>query len=247
MRYAALHQGKAFRAYLCLQVAQLLGAAAPQAERVATAIEAAHCYSLIHDDLPAMDDDDMRRGQPSVHIAYDEATAILAGNGLLSFAFAVLADSATHPKAETRTLLVAELAQAVGAQGMVQGQMLDIEGNADDIGALARLHSLKTGALIRYAVRSGVHLGGGDDDDALEALTQYANAIGLAYQIADDVMDADDNSNDDRANFATLLGVVEARHEARHLVERACKHISVFGERGEALHHAALFVIERKN
>lgn len=247
MRYAALRRGKAFRAFLCLEAGRLAGAAAPHAERVAAAVEAVHCYSLIHDDLPAMDDDDTRRGQPALHIAYDEATALLGGTGLLTLGFEILADKQTHPNAETRTQLVAELSLAVGARGMLQGQMLDIENKAGgDVGALVHLHSLKTGALIRYAVRAGAILGGGDPT-TLETLSNYANAIGLAYQIADDLLDAETEGAEATANLALALGLVEARHEARRLVEKAQAELAQFGEAAEPLHLAAAFVIERKN
>lgn len=259
MRYSALEGGKGFRPYLAYAAAKLFDVAEENAIRVAAAVEAVHCYSLIHDDLPAMDDDDMRRGRPSLHKAYDEATAILAGDALLSLAFELLADEATHKEAGRRLALISALAKASGMHGMVGGQMIDLQSPELnlDAGGLTRLQKMKTGALITFAVEAGAILGGADDGEH-HALTGYAHDIGLAFQIADDVLDVEGEASDlgktagkdaaeGKVTFVSLLGLERARDQARLLVEQAIGHLTVFGKNADGLRQAAEFVIHRRN
>lgn len=259
MRYSALDGGKGFRPFLCTASAALFDVNETCAFRAAAAIEAVHCYSLVHDDLPAMDDDDMRRGRPSLHKAYDEATAILAGDALLTLAFEILADEATHEDADIRIKLVAGLSRAAGMNGMVGGQTIDMLSPELklDAGSLTRLQKMKTGALISYAVEAGAVLGKANDSQH-HALTNYAHDIGLAFQIADDVLDVEGASadlgktvgkdaEDGKVTFASLLGVERAREQARLLVTQAINHLDIFGPKADALRQAAEFVIQRKN
>lgn len=259
MRYTALDGGKGFRPFLCTASAALFEVDEARAFRAAAAIEAVHCYSLVHDDLPCMDDDDMRRGRASLHRAYDEATAILAGDALLTLAFEILADEATHEDAEIRMRLVSGLARASGMNGMVGGQTIDVL-SPDlklDAGSLTRLQKMKTGALISYAVEAGTILGKASDAQR-HALVNYAHDIGLAFQIADDVLDvegaaadlgktAGKDAEDGKVTFASLLGVERARDQARLLVTQAINHLDIFGLQADALRQAAEFVIQRKN
>ena len=231
MRYAALGGGKRFRPFLSVAVADLLGAPLEAVGRAAAAIECVHCYSLIHDDLPVMDDDDMRRGKPSLHRAFDEATAILAGDALLTLAFEVLTDAATHENADIRLELISGLARAAGMQGMVGGQTIDML-SPDmqlDAGGLTRLQKMKTGALIGFAVDAGALMGRARAEQR-HALANYAHDIGLAFQIADDVLDVTGGDEigkspgkdmrQNKVTFATLLGVERAEEQARQLVTR---------------------------
>ena len=259
MRYSALDGGKGFRPFLCTAAAALFDVEKSRALRAAAAIEAVHCYSLIHDDLPAMDDDDMRRGRPSLHKAYDEATAILAGDALLTLAFDILADEATHSDAEIRVKLISRLARAAGMNGMVGGQTIDIL-SPDlelDAGGLTRLQKMKTGALISYAVEAGAILGKASDGQH-HALVNFAHDVGLAFQIADDVLDVEGTSaelgktagkdaEDGKVTFVSLLGLERARHQARSLVDQAINHLDVFGPEADALRQAAEFVIQRNS
>ena len=257
MRYTMLSEGKGFRPYLAYAAAQLFDVDEAHAIRVAAALEAVHCYSLIHDDLPSMDNDDMRRGQPSLHVAFDEATAILAGDALLTLAFEILADEATHKDMRKRLELITALARAAGMQGMVGGQMIDLQSPELDLdaGGLTLLQKMKTGALIGFALEAGAILGGADEAER-HALTGYAHDVGLAFQIADDVLDVDTASADlgktagkdaadGKVTFASLLGVERARDQAGLLIEQAIAHLAIFGERGKGLRQAAEFVIER--
>lgn len=259
MRYAALEGGKGFRPFLCLATSQLFDVPQSQAVRVAAALECVHCYSLAHDDLPAMDDDDLRRGRPSLHKAYDEATAILAGDALLTLAFEILADPATHPEASIRLALVTNLARAAGMNGMVGGQTLDILSPdlSLDVAELARLQALKTGALIGFAVEAGAVLGAIDAPQTA-ALNDYAQDLGLAFQIADDVLDVTGASQtlgktagkdmaEGKATFVSLLGLEGARQEAEKRAASAIAHLAPFGPEAEPLRQAAQFVILRKN
>ena len=259
MRYTALAGGKGFRPFLCLASARIFDAPEPAAIRVASAIECIHCYSLIHDDLPCMDDDDMRRGKPALHKAFDEATAILAGDALISLAFEILTDAATHDTATTRLELVAGLARASGMQGMVGGQMIDIMAARDmlDAGGLTRLQKMKTGALISFAVDAGAVLGGAEPSDR-HALAGFAHDIGLAYQIADDVLDVEGDADhlgksvgkdaaQDKSTFVSLLGVARAREQALQLSHQAVGYLDVFGARADPLREAAAFVIQRRS
>ncbi len=257
MRYTALEGGKGFRPYLCYAAALLFDVDEKNAIHTAAAVEAVHCYSLVHDDLPAMDDDNMRRGKPSVHKAFDEATAILAGDALLTLAFEILADEATHKDLSKRLELVTTLARAAGMHGMVGGQMIDLQSPTLDLdaGGLTRLQKMKTGALISFAVEAGAILGAADEAQR-HALTGYAHDIGLAFQIADDVLDVDAASADlgktagkdagqGKVTFASLLGAERARDQAGLLVEQAIAHLAIFGPAADSLRQAAEFVIAR--
>ena len=193
MRYSALGQGKRLRPFFVCESATLLGADRQNALRVGAALECIHCYSLVHDDLPAMDDDDLRRGKPTNHIAFDEATAILAGDGLLTIAFEILADAETHADAGVRAQLVLELAKASGHNGMVGGQMLDLEAEqqgGQGLEEIIKIQSLKTGALFHFSLTAGAILAQGTPEQ-FGALTTYAEKVGLAFQIADDILDVE--------------------------------------------------------
>jgi farnesyl diphosphate synthase len=256
MRYAVLGQGKRLRPFLVVESARLFGVDDAHSLRVGAALEALHCYSLVHDDLPAMDNDDLRRGQPTVHRKFDEATAILVGDGLLTFAFEGLAEEATHASAAIRVALVAALAKGAGEAGMVGGQMLDIE--ADQLGfnsydEIAAMQRRKTGALFRFACEAGAILADADR----KPLRQYADDIGLAFQIADDVLDVESSAEalgkatqkdhgKGKATFVDLLGLQGAKAEAQRLVESAGEALAVYGERARVLRAAARFIVARK-
>ncbi len=259
MRYSALGDGKGFRAALCLATAALFDVDEAQAVRVAAAIECVHCYSLAHDDLPSMDDDDMRRGRPSLHKAYDEATAILAGDALLTLAFEILSDAATHADATIRLQLIGRLAHAAGMNAMIGGQMIDLLSPDLELDAegLTRLQKMKTGAMISYAVEAGALLGKANTAQH-QALLQYADAVGLAFQISDDVLDtegasaalgktAGKDADTGKVTFASLLGVSQAREKAHALVATAIGHLDIFDTEAEILRQAATFVVHRKN
>jgi farnesyl diphosphate synthase len=218
-----------------------------------------HAYSLVHDDLPAMDNSDLRRGRPTCHKAFDDATAILAGDGLLTLAFEVLAHADTHGDPTVRCELVRSLAQAAGSHGMVGGQMIDLiaEDRPDlDIGAITRLQRLKTGALIAFACESGAILGKASTDMRL-ALRGYAHDLGLAFQIADDLLDVEGSAGETgkpvgqdaaagKATFVSILGVERARAQAQLLVSQAVAHLDLFEERADLLRQAARFVVDRR-
>ena len=259
MRYAALDGGKRMRPFLAVAAADLFGVPRAYSQRVGAAIEMVHCYSLVHDDLPAMDDDDLRRGRPTVHRKFDEATAILAGDALLTEAFAVLADPATHPDGAVRAALVAELARASGAAGMVGGQMIDLlaGGLSLDRDGLARLQNLKTGCLIAVGCRAGAVLGG-QSAAVVEALGAYGISMGLAFQIADDVMDVEGSAAETgkatgkdaaagKATFVSRLGLEGAKNYARSLAEEAVGHLGPFGEKAGLLRDAAMFSATRRS
>ncbi len=258
MRYAALGPGKRFRPFLVLAGSRMFGVPDRSALRVAAAVELVHSYSLVHDDLPAMDDDDLRRGRPTVHIKYDEATAILAGDALQALAFEVLADGETHWDPEIRCSLIRDLAAAAGARGMVGGQMLDLRapGAESDIGGVARLERLKTGALIAFSCGAGAILANAREE-ARAALYAFAHDIGFAFQIADDLLDAEGTEEETgkrvgkdgaagKATVVALLGVEGAREQARMLADQAVAHLDVFGAEAGLLRATARFVIERK-
>ncbi|MBI3452810.1 MAG: polyprenyl synthetase family protein [Rhodospirillales bacterium] len=258
MRYATLNGGKRLRPFLALQSAGLFSVDRGCALRVAAAIEMVHCYSLVHDDLPAMDDDDLRRGRPTAHKAFGEATAILAGDALLTRAFEALAHPLTHGDAQVRAELVLALAVASGAEGMVGGQMIDLEAEKQplDMTAITRLQRMKTGALIGFAVESGAILG--KAPAALrQALAGFAHDLGLAFQIADDLLDAEGSSAEagkktgkdaarGKATFVSLMGVERARAQAGMLAEQAAKHLDLFEEKAELLRDVAGWVIDRR-
>jgi len=259
MRYAALSGGKRLRPFLTLRCAALFGVPAENALNGAAAVEMIHCYSLIHDDLPAMDDSDLRRSRPTVHKAFDEATAILAGDGLLTEAFGVLADPGTHPEPAVRAELVAGLARAAGAAGMVGGQMIDISpARAElDLAGITELQSLKTGALIAFSCQAGAILGRAPAA-AREALAGYAGDLGLAFQIVDDLLDASATAEElgkptgqdealGKATFPGLLGAEAARGKAVELARRAGHRLAIFGEKAELLRETTRFVLNRRN
>jgi farnesyl diphosphate synthase len=257
MRYAALGQGKRLRPFLVVESAALFGVPRERALRVGAALECVHCYSLVHDDLPAMDDDDLRRGKPTTHKAFDEATAILAGDALLTFAFEILSDAATHPDADIRIRLVSGLSKAAGMAGMVGGQMLDIEAEnsvTSNLSEIMLIQSLKTGALFRYACEAGAILGGADP----APLRIYAEKIGLAFQIADDILDVESTPETlgkatqkdkvmGKATFVNLLGLDEAKARAAQLTDEAVAALDVFGGRARLLKDAARFMVQRRN
>ncbi|MGF7052867.1 farnesyl diphosphate synthase [Bosea sp. OAE752] len=265
MRHGALAGGKRLRPFLTVETARLLGVPSAQALRAGAAVELLHCYSLVHDDLPAMDDDDLRRGRPTVHKAYDEATAILAGDALLTLAFDVLADPETHESGEIRVALVRCLARASGLGGMVGGQMLDLaaEGRFEaQKHALAeaeirRLQAMKTGALLAASVEIGARLGGADAA-ALAALDAYGRALGATFQIADDILDVEADAaqmgkataKDEDKGKATLIGVLGldgAKRERDRLSEAAVKALDGFGATADTLRAAARFAAQRKS
>jgi len=260
MRYAVLGGGKRLRPFLVLAGSDMLGAERAGAARVGAAVELVHCYSLVHDDLPAMDDDDLRRGRPTLHKATDEAMAILAGDALLTLAFEVLADPATAPDGAVRAELALDLARAAGAAGMVGGQVLDLaaESRPDlDLDDVATLQRLKTGALIGFAGRAGGILAQADAA-ARAALDAYARDLGLAFQIADDLLDVEGDAAEvgkavgkdaarGKATFVSLLGVAGARAAAQDAVDRAVAALDSFGEKADFLVAAARFVIARRN
>ncbi|HRO03770.1 MAG TPA: polyprenyl synthetase family protein, partial [Terricaulis sp.] len=217
-----------------------------------------HTYSLIHDDLPCMDDDDLRRGRPTLHRAYDEATAVLAGDALLTFAFEILAEPATHSDPQMRCKLIAALAKASGAQGMVAGQAADMAGAdiGSDLIAVTRMNRLKTGALINFAVEAGALIGYAGDAERT-ALSRYAHDIGLAFQMVDDLLDAEGVVRDTgkavgkdgargKVNFVTVMGVAATRERVGMLAGQAKKHLAIFGARARILLNAVDFIIERR-
>ena len=258
MRYAVTVGGKRMRPFLILAGSALFGAPRDRALRAAAAIEMVHTYSLVHDDLPCMDDDDLRRGQPTTHKKFDEATAVLAGDALLTMAFEVLADPATHPDAEVRCRLSAQLARAGGSEGMVGGQMMDIVAPEHDFGPddVALLQRMKTGALFVFSCEAGPILGQAGAEDA-ERLRAYARDLGLAFQIADDLIDATSTAEkagkavgkDAQAGKATLvwlMGVEGARREALRIAERASAVLEPYGAAAETLRRLPAFLVERE-
>ncbi|MCL2429248.1 MAG: polyprenyl synthetase family protein [Alphaproteobacteria bacterium] len=264
MRYASLGGGKRFRPFLVVESAALFDVPEDRSLMAGAALECIHCYSLVHDDLPAMDNDDLRRGRPTLHRAYDEATGILAGDSLLTFAFDILGRPETHPDPAVRIALVLELARAAGLGGMAGGQMLDLaaEGRFDaaptplDLAAVQELQAMKTGALLRYGCTAGALLGGADTAQ-LQALTRFGAIIGEAFQIADDLLDVEGDAatvgkatgKDADAHKATavgILGVAKAREKLLHLVDEAEQTLAPFGKHADVLKAAARFVAERR-
>jgi len=262
MRYSTLGGGKRLRPFLLVETAQLLGAPHEGALLAGAALECVHGYSLVHDDLPAMDNDDLRRNRPTSHKAFDEATAILAGDALLTFAFDLMARPEVHADAKVRIALVSELARAAGLGGMAGGQMLDLAaegrfGNAKaDQAAVTTMQAMKTGALIAFACRAGAILGNADAT-AREALARYGRSVGQAFQIADDLLDLEGDpetmgklaGKDSAAGKATLpamLGAEAARAKLAALVAEADDALATFGEKATVLRAAARFVAERR-
>ena len=260
MRYASFSGGKRLRPYLCLESAKLFGVDPARSRRVAAAIEMVHCYSLIHDDLPAMDNASLRRGKPTVHTQYDEATAVLAGDALQALAFEVIADTKSHDDPFVRCELVVGLAKAAGMHGMCGGQMFDMLANNNpnlDAPAITRLQRMKTGAMIAFACEAGAILGKASSQ-ARSALYAYANDMGLAYQITDDVLDASGERaatgkdvNQDAAHgkvtFVSIMGVDAARQQAQRLSEQAVSHLADFGAAADGLRGTALALLNRKS
>ena len=257
MRHGALNGGKRLRPFLVIESAALFGINADKAMRTALALECVHCYSLVHDDLPAMDDDDLRRGQPTVHIAFDEATAILAGDSLLTLAFDLLADERTHGDSAIRAELVLQLARASGLGGMAGGQMLDLqaENEAPDEAGTRLLQSMKTGALLRYACEAGAILGGASGEDR-KRLRDFGILIGQAFQLADDILDVTATSEQmgkkvakdaaaGKGTLVSLYGLDKAQAMAADLVKEAQELLEPFGERAEMLKACAAYIVER--
>jgi farnesyl diphosphate synthase len=264
IRYSGLGGGKRFRPFLVVESAALFGVERSRALMTGAALESVHCYSLVHDDLPAMDNDDLRRGRPTAHKAFDDATAILAGDSLLTYAFDILSRPETHPSAEVRVKLVLALARAAGLGGMVGGQILDLaaEGRFPDVpkpqslSDVETLQAMKTGALIRFGCVAGAILGEAGDD-RLKALDRYGAAIGQAFQIADDLLDVEGDAatvgkqtgKDAAAGKATIvgvLGIAKSKQRLADLVDEASSALSPFGERADVLKAAAKFVAERQ-
>jgi farnesyl diphosphate synthase len=257
MRYATLDGGKRIRAFLVLQSGRQFGVDRRALSRVAAAVECVHAYSLVHDDLPAMDNDDLRRGKPATHKKFDEATAILAGDALLTHAFALLSSLETHADPYVRAELVARLAQAAGWNGMVGGQMIDMDAEGvSDIGHITRLQRLKTGALFSFACEAGAIMGKASAQ-MHRALTNYAQDLGLAFQITDDLLDVEGDAaamgkaarKDERAGkatFVTVLGPERARAQAELLATQAAQHLELFDEKADLLRGLAAYVVNRR-
>jgi farnesyl diphosphate synthase len=250
MRYATLGQGKRLRPFFVMESCKLHGVGEARALTVAAALEMIHCYSLVHDDLPAMDNDDLRRGLPTTHKKFDEATAILAGDGLLTYAFQILAEAGESPA------LIAAMAKAAGPAGMVGGQMLDMQAEANGFASLEKISAMqqaKTGALFAFACTSGPLMANAD----ITALCTYAQHIGLAFQIADDILDIESNAaalgkatQKDKAigkkTFVDFLGLDGAKQRAAGLVAEAKSALALYGEKADVLRQAADFIISRQ-
>jgi farnesyl diphosphate synthase len=264
MRYASLGGGKRFRPFLVVESAALFAVPRDRSLMAGAALECVHCYSLVHDDLPAMDNDDLRRGRPTLHKAYDEATSILVGDSLLTFAFDILGRPETHPDPAVRVALVLELARASGLGGMAGGQMLDLAAEGRfaavppqlDLARVEELQAMKTGALLRYGCTAGALLGGADDGQQ-RALTRFGGIVGEAFQIADDLLDVEGDAatvgkatgKDAGAHKATavaILGVAKAREKLFRLIDEAEATLAPFGKQADVLKAAARFVAQRR-
>lgn len=258
MRYTTLGGGKRIRPFLVTASADLFNVDPASALRVAAAVEMVHCYSLIHDDLPAMDDDALRRGKPTCHVKFDEATAILAGDALLTKAFEVLSDEDTHADPKVRSDLTLALAKAAGEAGMVGGQMLDLFAEDHDLKMpeITRLQRMKTGALIAVSCETGAILGKASEN-AHHVLHAYAHDVGLAFQIADDLLDVEGDEKEvgkktgkdaaaGKATFVSLLGPERAREQAKVLADQAASHLEIFGVKSKLLKELAHYVVNRR-
>jgi farnesyl diphosphate synthase len=260
MRHGALGHGKRLRPFITIEVGRMFGAPEKSLLRAAAAVECVHAYSLIHDDLPCMDDDDFRRGQPTVHKMFGEATAVLAGDALQALAFEIMASPETHRDALMRCKLIERTAVAAGARGMVGGQMIDmnpVSGAEEPLQVLTRMQRLKTGALISLAGEVGALLGGAQEQER-QAIAGYTNDLGLAFQIVDDLLDVegdpetlgkavDKDQQAGKVNFVTLLGVEGAQGQVRFLAAQAKQHLASFGNRATSLLQTVDFVLNRRH
>jgi farnesyl diphosphate synthase len=247
MSYSTLSSGKRLRPFLTIVSSSLFGVSQESALRAASAIEFVHAYSIIHDDLPAMDDDDERRGQASCHIKFGEAAAILAGDALLTLAFEIMSDKTTHPDSNVRCDLVSSLAKAIGYHGMVGGQMLDILSKESALSAneIMRMQRMKTGELFAVACEVGAILGKSSKNLRL-ALRNYAHFLGLAFQITDDIMDNYSDNQENKKTNVDYIGVENSQEQAKMLISQAISHLHMFEEKADPLRELARFVLERK-
>lgn len=265
MQYSLMASGKRLRPVLCMAAAETVGAVNPQVIAAACGIEMIHTYSLIHDDLPAMDNDDLRRGKPTCHVQFDEATAILAGDALLTFAFEIFASASGSPEnAGLMLQVMRNISKAAGHKGMIEGQMQDIaaEGRVLDLDALKTLHNLKTGALIEASVVSGALLATGSESNSrsasdIQQLEIYARHIGLAFQVVDDILNVEGDEAEmgkatgtdasrGKSTYPALLGLSQSKAFAAELVNNALQALKIFGNKADSLAALANYIIERK-
>lgn len=259
MRYAALGGGKRLRPFMVMQSGHIFGMDEQLMLRIATAVECVHTYSLVHDDLPSMDNDDMRHGKSSTHKEFDEATAILTGDALLTFAFEILSDASAHPDPFVRCDLISRLAASIGFHGMVGGQMIDMiaEESELEITAITRMQRMKTGNLIAYSCESGA-VAARASHAAIHALNAYAHDLGMAFQITDDILDIEGEAgklgkstgkdeNAGKATFVSILGMERAKAQARLLASQAMAHLDLFDEKADLLREVANFAVEREH